>query len=487
MMKTKRCVNTALMTLITIILSSSTILMSSEITNGWNYRLIVTIDNTDNPQNLTDYQVLVELDSNFSFPHAQPDGDDLRFTNQKGDILPHWIEFYDAASKKAKIWVKVDSIPASGTTSIIMYYGNPGALDTSDFDTTFTKDSVHEGLVALWHMDEGSGTTIADSSGNGNNGTFHADGSPAWVGSDGGRWDGITQQFSTGDSLNFDGIDYVNIISVADNIVNPDTVFVFWAKGNGSLFTVCKSNVYRDYFRIQIVDGHVHVTFRPANNYKWCIKTEEVYPLNEWVFIVLGHNGSEPYLYVNGILAAITFTNCFPGTLDNSYYIDDYGIPTRVDLGASRTNGNPYRYYTGEIDEVRIYERTLLPGEITALYERREYTTPEPIVRIEKRLISGTGNSHRVLFNQMLKPLAFFHLLQAESLKEETHLLLQEAIKKGLDISEYQPFIETADGLVENANKFYSSGNYIAANNLALQAINLYKQIIEILEDFLRE
>ena len=87
----------------------------------------------------------------------------------------------------------------------------------------------------------------------------------------------------------------------------------------------------------------------------------------------------------------------------------------------------------------------------------------------------------------MLKPLAFFHISQAESLKEKAHLLLQEAIEKGLDISEYQPFIETADGLVENANKFYSSGNYIAANNLALQAVNLYKQIIEILEDFLRE
>jgi hypothetical protein len=289
MMKTRRFVNTALMTLITAILSSSTVPVSSENINGWNYRLIVTIDNTDNPQGLIDYQVLVELDSsNFNFSQVQPDGDDLRFTNQNGDILPYWIEFYDPASKKAKIWVKVDSIPASDTTSIIMYYGNPGALDTSDFDTTFTRDSVHEGLVALWHMDEGSGTTITDSSGNGNNGTFHADGSPAWVGSDGGRWDGITQQFSTRNSLNFDGIDdYVSILSVADNIVNPDTVFVFWAKGSG------------------------------------------------------------------------------------------------------------------------------------------------------------------------------------------------------LDISECQPFIETADGLVEGANKFYSSGNYIAANNLALQAINLYEQIIEILEDFL--
>lgn len=174
----------------------------------------------------------------------------------------------------------------------------------------------------------------------------------------------------------------MNVISVADDIVSPDTVFAFWIKGSGSLFTVCKHHIFRDYFRmVQDVDGRIHATFRPHNNFKWCIKTENTYPMDEWVFIVLGHNGSEPYLYVNGVLATITFTNCFPGTLDRRYYFDNYGTPIRIELGAFRDEGNPYAYYPGEIDEVRIYKRTLLPGEITALYERREYTDPEPIVR----------------------------------------------------------------------------------------------------------
>ncbi len=121
---------------------------------------------------MKNYQVLVELSDSFKFSQAQSDGDDLRFTNWSGDILPYWIESYDSLNEEAKIWVKVDSIPASDTTSIIMYYGNPQASGASDFDATFTKDSVLDGLVALWHMDEGSGTQIIDSSLNGNDGIF---------------------------------------------------------------------------------------------------------------------------------------------------------------------------------------------------------------------------------------------------------------------------------------------------------------------------
>lgn len=39
-------------------------------------------------------------------------------------------------------------------------------------------------------------------------------------------------------------------------------------------------------------------------------------------------------------------------------------------------------YYQGIIDEFRIYNRALLPEEITALYGRREYTGIEPIASI---------------------------------------------------------------------------------------------------------
>ncbi|MFQ6120050.1 MAG: hypothetical protein ACE5KE_09210, partial [Methanosarcinales archaeon] len=56
----------------------------------------------------------------------------------------------------------------------------------SDFDNTFTKDYGNSGLVALWHMDEGSGTIITDSSGNENDGILKN--GTTFVGYDGGQW-----------------------------------------------------------------------------------------------------------------------------------------------------------------------------------------------------------------------------------------------------------------------------------------------------------
>ena len=82
---------------------------------------------------LTDYQVLIELNStNFDFSHTQTNGEDIRFTDASGNLLDYWIESWDAVSERAKVWVKVPSIPANGTVEIWMYYGNSEITDASD-------------------------------------------------------------------------------------------------------------------------------------------------------------------------------------------------------------------------------------------------------------------------------------------------------------------------------------------------------------------
>ena len=87
----------------------------------WSYRRPVTISNPCGEE-ATDYQVQVTLDSTFDFSKALADGSDLRVTDGNGvTLIPFWIEEWDPGNETASIWVKVPSIPTTGTT-IYLYY-----------------------------------------------------------------------------------------------------------------------------------------------------------------------------------------------------------------------------------------------------------------------------------------------------------------------------------------------------------------------------
>jgi len=105
----------------------------------WTYRKPITIDNTGNSNDLTNYQVLVVLNStNFDFSKANSDGSDIRFIDSDDTTkLNYWIEEWDATAQEAKIWVNVTSIPASSTKTIYMYYGNPSASSESNGTAVF--------------------------------------------------------------------------------------------------------------------------------------------------------------------------------------------------------------------------------------------------------------------------------------------------------------------------------------------------------------
>ena len=104
----------------------------------WLYRSSVTVTNSL-ATNLTDYQVLITLNTgNFNFAMAKTDGSDIRITLSNGTTLVEslWIESWTPGTA-ANIWVKVPSIPASGTTILFIYYGNTGASSSSSGTSTF--------------------------------------------------------------------------------------------------------------------------------------------------------------------------------------------------------------------------------------------------------------------------------------------------------------------------------------------------------------
>jgi Domain of unknown function (DUF2341) len=100
--------------------------------SSWSYRAPVVISNSGGP--LTDYQVKVVVALN---AHMQSNYGDVRFVDSAtGNELSYWLDT-DPIDAAGTFWVKVPSIPASGTATIYMYYGNPSASTTSNIHNTF--------------------------------------------------------------------------------------------------------------------------------------------------------------------------------------------------------------------------------------------------------------------------------------------------------------------------------------------------------------
>jgi hypothetical protein len=117
---------------------------------GWRYRRSITINNSNNSNSLTDYQVLVILDTQslISAGKMRNDGGDIRFTDSDGaTLLNYWVES-GINTSSTYIWVKVPSVPANSTKTIYVYYGNPSATSQSNGDNTFMFfDNFNNGLT----------------------------------------------------------------------------------------------------------------------------------------------------------------------------------------------------------------------------------------------------------------------------------------------------------------------------------------------------
>ena len=111
---------------------------------GWAHRKSHVISNSG--AELTNYQIKLIVhrsdgsdsgdDVYIGSSGCESDYDDIRFTKSDGTtLLDYWIEESD--SSDATIWVEVDTIAASGNTTIYLYYGNAGASAYSNGDDTF--------------------------------------------------------------------------------------------------------------------------------------------------------------------------------------------------------------------------------------------------------------------------------------------------------------------------------------------------------------
>jgi alkaline phosphatase len=114
---------------------------------GYSYQKQVTISGTSAGAQ-TNYQMKLIIGESSTAPgidvhcenHCQDFPNDIRFTNASGNAKhDYWIEETEGTTpnRYSTVWIEVNSITASGTVDLYMYYCNSAAASNSNGTTTF--------------------------------------------------------------------------------------------------------------------------------------------------------------------------------------------------------------------------------------------------------------------------------------------------------------------------------------------------------------
>jgi len=197
------------------------------------------------------------------------------------------------------------------------------------------------GLVAAWNFNEGTGTTVADASGNNNTGTIS-----------GATWSTLGRY---GNALSFNGTNNLVVVnsSASLNVTTAMTLsaWVFPTATQSGWRTIMQREVDAYFLNASNDAGPL----RPAgggtfNGTVRFVGGPTALAVNTWTHVALTYDGAAIRLFVNGTQVA---TAARTGTLQTN------ASPLRI-------GGNvPYgEYFQGRLDEVRIYNRALSASEI---------------------------------------------------------------------------------------------------------------------------
>ena len=125
--------------------------------SGYDYRQEIQIMNNNLTQ-LDDFQVKLDINTSalINASKLSISGSDIRFVNQNGVALPFWIDPDSFNTTNSEIWVKVDEMLASSSTSIYMFYGNNFVSSISNGEATFELfDDFSSNIInsTLWNSE----------------------------------------------------------------------------------------------------------------------------------------------------------------------------------------------------------------------------------------------------------------------------------------------------------------------------------------------
>lgn len=294
---------------------------------AWSYRKNITLKNSSTT--LSNFPVMIKLNSSrIDYAKVQNAGQDLRFTDNSGNILPHEIELWNSSGTSI-IWVKIPTFTGGTTTSIWMYYNNPSATDGQDKTNVWDSN-----FQAVWHL---SGSA-QDSSINTKNGSITGAANSSTI---------------AGQGLSFSGSNYV---SVPDTMISNSSVMTLegWFKTSQSDM-VLMGWTNQNY--PSAATSYVPTLYIGSDNKlraeQWMgssspITTSSTVNDNQWHYAVLTTNTNTQSLYVDGVLIG-----SLAGAISTFSATKNY-IGMGYNASWPTTTSSGWRSMNGALDEFRI-------------------------------------------------------------------------------------------------------------------------------------
>ncbi|MFA4886716.1 MAG: LamG domain-containing protein [Candidatus Nanoarchaeia archaeon] len=185
--------------------------------------------------------------------------------------------------------------------------------------------------------------------------------------------------------------------------------------------------------------------------------------VNNWNHIAVTYNGTAVALYQNGTLVAAA-AQTGKIAVENTYETL-IGTYTNVD-------GGPYNYFNGTIDEILIFNRSLSPEQIRAIYDNR--TDLIVSQELEKSQVwyscitpnDGTADGTEICSNNVT-------IIKANSAPTHSNPILNSTFKTNLSSENFTIYFQTvadADGdSVQNITDWRRNGTSIAIVNMPFE------------------
>ncbi len=240
----------------------------------------------------------------------------------------------------------------------------------------------HGALILHWNLDDASGTTAADSSGNGHSGSYLT-GTPAWTATGGAS--GGYASFSGTDSNEAFRTSSFPTIATGGFTSFTMSLWLRSADISNNTAAVLRTGVGNSYYTVKTQSNTVRQVARNTTeiqNSGGAISGGTIDPATWHHIVAVYHSPTSREIFVNGSSIGTSTTDV------------PFLVPTGFSIGAlDRSDTSVVDEFAGDIDDVQLYDNPLSAADVTFLFNNAgsTITIPEPSTGLLAGLALGLG------------------------------------------------------------------------------------------------